>query len=142
MLFKRVYKTTRSLVMNKTIKCYLIFSAVTPIITSIATKRGLFCRRPMMVVPFQLFLVGLCVTFATPLCCAIFDQRASISVDSLDPGLRVRCFQVHAVLCVLQVMQSLVLRDFVSRASPNLKNTACLYGGNQGRIFLVTGKIK
>ncbi|CAH2096985.1 unnamed protein product [Euphydryas editha] len=62
---------------------------VTPLITSYATKRGLFCRRPAMVVPFQLFLVGLCVTFATPLCCAIFEQRASLSVDSLDPDLKV-----------------------------------------------------
>ncbi|OWR41514.1 hypothetical protein KGM_215533 [Danaus plexippus plexippus] len=61
---------------------------LTPIITNIATRRGLFCRRPMMVIPFQLFLVGLCVTFATPLCCAIFEQKASISVDNLDPELR------------------------------------------------------
>ncbi|CAH2252628.1 jg1275 [Pararge aegeria aegeria] len=61
---------------------------VTPIITNIAINKGVFCRRPSMVVPFQLFLVGLCVTFATPMCCAIFEQRASISVDRLDEELK------------------------------------------------------
>ncbi|XP_045490267.1 sideroflexin-1-3 isoform X1 [Pieris rapae] len=61
---------------------------VTPIITNIATQRGLFCHYPKAVIPFQLFLVGLCVTFATPLCCAIFDQRASLAVDSLDTELK------------------------------------------------------
>ncbi|VVC97687.1 sideroflexin-1-3 [Leptidea sinapis] len=59
---------------------------ITPILTNIATQRGLFCHRPKAVIPFQLFLVGLCVTFATPLCCAIFDQRASYPVNSLEPG--------------------------------------------------------
>ncbi|XP_039760803.1 sideroflexin-1-3 [Pararge aegeria] len=63
---------------------------VTPIITNIAINKGVFCRRPSMVVPFQLFLVGLCVTFATPMCCAIFEQRASISVDRLDEELKTK----------------------------------------------------
>ncbi|XP_034837358.1 sideroflexin-1-3 [Maniola hyperantus] len=61
---------------------------VTPIITNIAINKGVFCRRPMMVIPFQLFLVGLCVTFATPLCCALFEQRASLGVDSLESELK------------------------------------------------------
>ncbi|XP_013185031.1 sideroflexin-1-3 isoform X2 [Amyelois transitella] len=59
-----------------------------PIVTNAAVRRGWFCHRPMMVIPFQLFLVGLCVTFATPLCCALFSQTASISVDSLEPELK------------------------------------------------------
>ncbi|CAH0401638.1 unnamed protein product [Chilo suppressalis] len=60
---------------------------LTPLLTAYATRRGMFCRHPMAVIPFQLFLVGLCVTFATPLCCALFDQRASIPIGSLEPEL-------------------------------------------------------
>ncbi|XP_023940885.1 sideroflexin-1-3 [Bicyclus anynana] len=63
---------------------------VTPIITNIAINKGVFCRRPRLVVPFQLLLVGLCVTFATPLCCALFEQRASLAVDSLEDELRTK----------------------------------------------------
>ncbi|CAG5013834.1 unnamed protein product [Parnassius apollo] len=61
---------------------------LTPIITNIATRRGMFCKYPLAVIPFQLTLVGLCVTFATPLCCALFEQKASLSVASLEPELR------------------------------------------------------
>ncbi|XP_028171559.1 sideroflexin-1-like [Ostrinia furnacalis] len=63
---------------------------LTPLITAYATRRGLFCHYPMAVIPFQLFLVGLCVTFATPLCCAIFPQRAAIDVESLEPELKAK----------------------------------------------------
>ncbi|KAL0811393.1 hypothetical protein ABMA28_009801 [Loxostege sticticalis] len=61
---------------------------LTPMVTAYAVRRGMFCRYPKAVIPFQLFLVGLCVTFATPLCCALFEQRASIGVDSLEPELK------------------------------------------------------
>ncbi|KAL4708493.1 hypothetical protein ACJJTC_014101 [Scirpophaga incertulas] len=61
---------------------------LTPMATAYATRVGLFRGRQWAAVPFQLFLVGLCVTFATPLCCAIFDQRASLSVGSLEPELQ------------------------------------------------------
>ena len=39
---------------------------------------------------FQIGLVGLVLTFATPLCCAIFEQKASIHVDSIESELRER----------------------------------------------------
>ncbi|XP_026754161.2 sideroflexin-1-3 [Galleria mellonella] len=61
---------------------------LTPMVTNYATRRGLFCHYPLAVIPFQLFLVGLCVTFATPLCCALFEQRAAIAINSLEPDLQ------------------------------------------------------
>lgn len=61
---------------------------ITPAITNWATQRGMFNRYPMAVMPFQLVLVGLCVTFATPFCCALFEQRATLSVNSLESELK------------------------------------------------------
>lgn len=43
----------------------------------------------MSVMPFQLLLVGLSLTVCTPLCCALFEQQASLSVDKLDKDLQV-----------------------------------------------------
>uniref|UniRef100_A0A2A4K2V4 Sidoreflexin n=1 Tax=Heliothis virescens TaxID=7102 RepID=A0A2A4K2V4_HELVI len=61
---------------------------VVPIITNIASKKGLFCRYPMAVIPFQMSLVCFCLTFATPLCCALFDQRATMSINAIEHNLR------------------------------------------------------
>ena len=51
-------------------------------------KRGLLKRIPWANSPIQILFCGFCLTFATPLCCALFSQKASISVDSLEGDLR------------------------------------------------------
>ncbi|XP_049880807.1 sideroflexin-1-3-like [Pectinophora gossypiella] len=61
---------------------------LTPLIMNWATNAGWFCKRPNAMVPFQIALVGLCVTFATPLCCAIFPQMMYISPSSLEPHIQ------------------------------------------------------
>jgi len=38
--------------------------------------------------PIQVLFCGVCLTFATPLCCALFSQKASIPVDRLELDLR------------------------------------------------------
>ncbi|XP_013165625.1 PREDICTED: sideroflexin-1 isoform X1 [Papilio xuthus] len=68
---------------------------LTPILTNMATKRGLFNKYPLAVMPFQLVLVGMCVTFATPMCCAFFNQQATISVSKLEPHLQEIVMKKH-----------------------------------------------
>jgi len=61
---------------------------LTPIVMNALEKRGFLSRFPWTVAPIQLALLGFCLTFATPMCCALFSQRASISVSSLEPELQ------------------------------------------------------
>ncbi|KAJ8709708.1 hypothetical protein PYW08_009712 [Mythimna loreyi] len=59
-----------------------------PIITNSAIKRRWFKPTSLAIIPFQLALVCLSVTFATPLCCAFFEQKASISVNTIEKELQ------------------------------------------------------
>lgn len=38
--------------------------------------------------PLQVMMCGMCLVFATPLCCALFPQQASITFDTLEPKLQ------------------------------------------------------
>uniref|UniRef100_A0A2A4J6S1 C2H2-type domain-containing protein n=1 Tax=Heliothis virescens TaxID=7102 RepID=A0A2A4J6S1_HELVI len=80
---------------------------IVPIITNIAVQRGLFKANSLVVLPFQMSLVWLTVTFATPMCCAIFDQKAAISINFIESHLKIRqedgmpdylCFQCTAIV--------------------------------------------
>lgn len=51
-------------------------------------RRGTLCRYPWMTLPVQIGLVGLCLTFATPLCCAFFRQRAEMPFGRLEEDLQ------------------------------------------------------
>lgn len=53
-------------------------------------KKGVLRRMPWIGAPLQVLMCGVCLTFATPLCCALFPQRASISVDNLEPDAQAK----------------------------------------------------
>jgi hypothetical protein len=38
----------------------------------------------------QLLLIGSCLVFATPMCCAIFPQKSSIQIASLESDVKAR----------------------------------------------------
>lgn len=60
----------------------------TPVLMNTLDKRGILKRIPWANSPIQILFCGFCLTFATPLCCALFSQKASINVDSLEGELR------------------------------------------------------
>jgi len=59
-----------------------------PLIMNKLDQRGLFKKYPKANAPLQVFLVGLILTFATPLCCAIFEQKASIAVKDTELSIQ------------------------------------------------------
>ena len=61
-----------------------------PVIMDQLEKRGVLAKYPRISAPIQIILCGFILTFATPLCCAIFEQQASIHVDSLEADVRNR----------------------------------------------------
>uniref|UniRef100_A0A672SI11 Sidoreflexin n=1 Tax=Sinocyclocheilus grahami TaxID=75366 RepID=A0A672SI11_SINGR len=50
---------------------------------------------PWMSAPIQVGLVGFCLVFATPLCCALFPQKSSMSVSRLEPELQEKIRASH-----------------------------------------------
>ncbi|XP_074028692.1 sideroflexin-3 isoform X2 [Leptinotarsa decemlineata] len=63
---------------------------LTPVVMDYLEKRGTLCRYPWMTLPASVGILGLCLTFATPLACAFFKQKASIPFKHLEPELRCR----------------------------------------------------
>ncbi|XP_076241400.1 sideroflexin-1-3 [Calliopsis andreniformis] len=59
-----------------------------PVIMNYVERKRYLCRARWAVVPLQVLICGICLTFATPLCCALFVQRVPISVDALEPAVR------------------------------------------------------
>ncbi|KAG8227826.1 hypothetical protein J437_LFUL008470 [Ladona fulva] len=59
-----------------------------PILMNILEKRGTLARYPWASAPLQVFLCGFCLTFATPMCCALFPQKSSLKVSSLEDELQ------------------------------------------------------
>ncbi|CAH0555418.1 unnamed protein product [Brassicogethes aeneus] len=61
---------------------------ITPIVMDYLEKRGTLCRYPWINLPATVGVLGLCLTFATPLACAFFKQKASIPFKHLEPELK------------------------------------------------------
>ncbi|XP_051773155.1 sideroflexin-3 [Ctenopharyngodon idella] len=72
--------------------------AIPPVIMNALEKKAFMKRFPVLNAPVQVGLVGLCLVFATPLCCALFPQKSSMKVSSLEPEVqeRIRQSNPHA----------------------------------------------
>ncbi|XP_045147444.1 sideroflexin-3 isoform X2 [Echinops telfairi] len=75
--------------------------AIPPVIMDSLEKKDFLKRRPWLGAPLQVGLVGFCLVFATPLCCALFPQKSSIRVSRLEPDLRA---QIHEQTPSVQVV--------------------------------------
>lgn len=59
-----------------------------PLVMNHLEKKGTLLRFPWIAAPLQVALCGICLVSATPLCCALFPQKASIAVSSLEPDVQ------------------------------------------------------
>ncbi|KFW02481.1 Sideroflexin-1, partial [Eurypyga helias] len=64
--------------------------AIPPVIMNALEKRAFLKRYPYLNAPLQVGLVGLCLVFATPLCCALFPQKSSMPVSRLESEVQAR----------------------------------------------------
>uniref|UniRef100_UPI0030767320 sideroflexin-1 isoform 4 n=1 Tax=Mus musculus TaxID=10090 RepID=UPI0030767320 len=69
--------------------------AIPPFIMNTLEKKAFLKRFPWMSAPIQVTLVGFCLVFATPLCCALFPQKSSMSVTSLEDELQASIQRTH-----------------------------------------------
>lgn len=69
--------------------------AIPPFIMNTLEKKAFLKRFPWMSAPIQVTLVGFCLVFATPLCCALFPQKSSMSVTSLEDELQASIQKSH-----------------------------------------------
>ncbi|XP_053573118.1 LOW QUALITY PROTEIN: sideroflexin-1-like [Bombina bombina] len=68
--------------------------AIPPFIMNTLEKKAFLKRFPWMSAPIQVGLVGFCLVFATPLCCALFPQKSSMSVTRLEPELQAQIKEI------------------------------------------------
>lgn len=66
-----------------------------PIVMNKLEQQGFFNKYPRAVAPLQIGLLGLVLTFATPMCCAIFEQKASIKPTAIEPHLQEKIKQMQ-----------------------------------------------
>ncbi|OWF55046.1 sideroflexin-1-like [Mizuhopecten yessoensis] len=61
---------------------------IPPFIMNHLEKKSFMKKMPWLNAPIQVSLVGLFLIFATPLCCAMFPQKSSMSVQHLEKDLQ------------------------------------------------------
>lgn len=52
-------------------------------------KSGIIANTIYTQVPIEILLCGITLTFAIPMCCAIYPQVSPVSIDKLEPALQV-----------------------------------------------------
>ncbi|CAG9772246.1 unnamed protein product [Ceutorhynchus assimilis] len=76
---------------------------ITPVVMDYLEKRGTLCRYPWLALPTSLGVLGLCLTFATPLACAFFKQKASLPFSKLEKELQEEVKKKHDITQIERV---------------------------------------
>ncbi|KAH9416369.1 Sideroflexin-1 [Dermatophagoides pteronyssinus] len=85
---KKMAKEGISLVVLSRILMAAPGMVIPPIIMNRLEKRGILRRIPWISAPAQVLMCGLSLTFATPLCCALFPQRKSVPIERLEEDIQ------------------------------------------------------
>ncbi|KAF1608661.1 UNVERIFIED_CONTAM: Sideroflexin-1, partial [Eudyptes robustus] len=84
-----VAKTAIAQVVVSRILMAVPYMVLTPLAVNSLEKRWAWFRaRPFLSGPFQTAMCGVILMLSTPLCCAIFPQKAQIKVGDLEPEVR------------------------------------------------------
>lgn len=73
---------------------------LTPVVMDYLEKRGTLCRYPWLALPASVGILGLCLTFATPLACAFFKQKASLPFSYLEDDVKEEIKKKHDVTSI------------------------------------------
>ncbi|XP_076631090.1 sideroflexin-1-3 [Colletes latitarsis] len=66
-----------------------------PVAMNFMERRKMLTKARWATVPIQVMICGVCLTFATPLCCALFVQRVPIDVNELEPEVLEQIRSTH-----------------------------------------------
>ncbi|MCP9266477.1 Sideroflexin-1 [Dirofilaria immitis] len=66
-----------------------------PLLMNQIVKTNWYQKRPWVSAPIQTVVAGFILTFATPLCCAIFPQISSIETKHLEPEVQNEINKLH-----------------------------------------------
>lgn len=61
---------------------------IPPLVMASLEKSATYIKNPWLKAPTTVLLTGFCLTFSTPLCCALFPQKATIQLNQLEPKLQ------------------------------------------------------
>lgn len=62
--------------------------AIPPLIMSRLEKTKTYIKNPWLRAPTTVLLTAMCLTFSTPMCCAIFPQDSTIPLARVEPSLQ------------------------------------------------------
>lgn len=71
---------------------------IPPILMNKLANGKMLKKRPWLSAPLQVGMVGFCLSFATPLCCALFPQQSSLPVSSLEEDVQAHVKKVEESL--------------------------------------------
>ncbi|XP_074100178.1 sideroflexin-1-3 [Cotesia typhae] len=84
-------KAAREAIASVTMSRILMASpsmVLSPILMNFLDRRNMLAKAKWAAAPIQLAVCGVCLTFATPLCCALFAQRVPVTIDHLEPEVQ------------------------------------------------------